>query len=100
MDSVQCSRLLIHIPEMSTAIDEMIRVLRPGGCGVFCEGNFYGQVCYSSDPRLKAIDHAYNAFIISQLAHPGAAMDAYRILLQRSDVVENVQIKPFHVFTS
>ena len=68
MDSVQCSRLLIHVPDMSKALDEMLRVLRPGGCGVFAEGNFHGHVIFTSDARLKAIDSAPHTHTTSSRA--------------------------------
>eukprot|EP00928_Gymnodinium_smaydae_P067220 TRINITY_DN50166_c0_g1_i1.p1 TRINITY_DN50166_c0_g1~~TRINITY_DN50166_c0_g1_i1.p1 ORF type:complete len:200 (-),score=33.42 TRINITY_DN50166_c0_g1_i1:492-1058(-) len=37
-DSVQTSRLLVHIPDFQKAIDEMIRIMKPGAIGVFSEG--------------------------------------------------------------
>ncbi|KAK3286080.1 hypothetical protein CYMTET_6345 [Cymbomonas tetramitiformis] len=99
MDSVQCSRVLVHIPDMSKAVDEMVRVLHPGGCGVFSEGNFHGSVTYTSDPRLKAVESARDAHILSMIAQPSAPMDAYKLLLARSDV-ENVRIEDFSIFVS
>ena len=96
MDSVQCSRLLIHVPDMSKALDEMLRVLRPEGCGVFAEGNFHGHVIFTSDMRLKAIDSAQHVHTTSMCANPGAAMDVYKLLLARSDV-ENVKIAPYNM---
>ena len=96
MDSVQCSRLLIHVPDMSKALDEMLRVLRHGGCGVFAEGNFHGHVIFTNDTRLKAIDSAQHVHTTSMCANPGAAMDVYKLLLARSDV-ENVKIAPYNM---
>jgi ubiquinone/menaquinone biosynthesis C-methylase UbiE len=93
MDSVQCSRLLVHIPDISKVINEMVRVVRTGGCGDFSEGNFYSHVVYTSDEdeRLRSIASSKNQHTISQCANPGAAMDAYKLLVARSDV-ENVKV--------
>jgi len=38
-DHVLCWGVLMHIPEVETAIDELVRVLRPGGTLTICEGN-------------------------------------------------------------
>lgn len=99
MDSVQCSRLLIHIPDLATAVDEMVRVLRPGGFGVFAEGNMRAHIVFTSDERLRTVDAARNNHIIAQCANPGAAMEAYKLLLTRNDV-ENVEICPFNMLLS
>lgn len=96
VDSVQCSRLSIHVPDMAKAVDKMVRVLKPGGCGVFSEGNFHGHVVYTNNERLKKVEQTKNEHTASQCAIPGAAMDAYKLLLARSDV-ENVKIELFHM---
>jgi SAM-dependent methyltransferase len=38
-DHVLCWGVLMHIPEVETAIDELVRVLKPGGTLTICEGN-------------------------------------------------------------
>jgi SAM-dependent methyltransferase len=38
-DHVICWGVLMHIPEVETAIDELVRVLKPGGTLTICEGN-------------------------------------------------------------
>ena len=62
------------------------------------EGNFYGTVVYTSDERLKGVAIAINDHHLSQCAHPGAAMDAYRALVANT-MVENTAIEPFPVLT-
>jgi hypothetical protein len=88
---VQCSRILTHIPDISKAINEMVRVVRSGGCDVFSEGNFYSHVVYTSDERLRSIASAKNQHTIYQCANPGAAMDSNKLLVVRSDM-ENVKM--------
>jgi SAM-dependent methyltransferase len=38
-DHVVCWGVLMHIPDVDRAIDELVRVLRPGGTLTICEGN-------------------------------------------------------------
>jgi SAM-dependent methyltransferase len=38
-DHVLCWGVLMHIPEVDTALDELVRVLKPGGTLTICEGN-------------------------------------------------------------
>jgi SAM-dependent methyltransferase len=38
-DHVICWGVLMHIPEVETAISELVRVLKPGGTLTICEGN-------------------------------------------------------------
>ena len=40
-DVVVCWGVLMHIPEVETAISELARVLRPGGTLIVCEGNVH-----------------------------------------------------------
>ena len=41
-DAVLCWGVLMHIPMLETAMEELMRVTRPGGKLFICEGNLYG----------------------------------------------------------
>lgn len=92
VDGVHCSRLLIHAPDCGKAIDEMVRVLRPGGYGVFEEGDFACNTFLSGDARATAVFRASNDAMIAKLANPHAARVAHTLLRARDDV-ENVVIE-------
>ena len=91
-DGVHCSRLLIHAPDPAKAIDEMVRVLRPGGFGAIEEGDFACNSFLSSDARVNAVFRAINDATILKLANPHAARVAHTLLLARDDV-ENVVLE-------
>ena len=42
MDIVTCQTLLIHVADMKKVIQEMLRVLKPGGLFLFAEPNNFG----------------------------------------------------------
>ena len=67
----------------------MVRVLRPGGCGVFEEGDYATNTIMSGDPRAAAVFRASNAATIDKIANPHAARVAHTLLRARADV-ENV----------
>jgi len=91
VDGVHCSRLLIHSPDAAKAIDEMIRVLRPGGVGVFEEGDYALNSLMSGDARATAVFRAVTDASIAKLANPHAARVAHTLLLARDDV-EDVKL--------
>jgi len=85
-DSVQTSRLLVHIKDFRKAIDEMVRVLKPGGIGVFCEGDMdAGVFLLSSDDRLKSVYKTKAEHVVKMCANPRAASETYRYLLSHAD---------------
>ena len=47
LDMVTCQTLLIHVPDVKTAIKEMIRVLKPGGLFLCAEPNNFGSTAGS-----------------------------------------------------
>jgi len=86
VDGVHCSRLLIHSPDAAKAIDEMVRVLRPGGFGVFEEGDYGSNSCLTGDARTATVFRAVSDATMGKLANPHAARVAYTLLLARDDV--------------
>ena len=42
LDMVTCQTLLIHVPDLQSAVQEMVRVLRPGGLFLVAEPNNFG----------------------------------------------------------
>lgn len=90
VDGVHCSRLLIHTPNMEKAIDEMVRELRPGGFGVFEEGDYGTATLMSGDTRAAAVFRATTDATVAKLANPHAARVAHTLLLARDDVEDVV----------
>jgi len=85
-DSVQTSRLLVHIKDFRKAIDEMVRVLKPGGIGVFCEGEMdSGSWLLSSDERLTSVYKKKQEHIVRMITNPRAASETYKYLLSHAD---------------
>eukprot|EP00419_Tripos_fusus_P032285 CAMPEP_0172778956 /NCGR_PEP_ID=MMETSP1074-20121228/202175_1 /TAXON_ID=2916 /ORGANISM="Ceratium fusus, Strain PA161109" /LENGTH=333 /DNA_ID=CAMNT_0013615909 /DNA_START=58 /DNA_END=1056 /DNA_ORIENTATION=+ len=73
-DSVQTSRLLVHIPDFRKAIDEMIRIMKPGAIGVFSEGEMdQGMLLLTSDDRLRSVHQKKTEFTAKMCANPRAA---------------------------
>jgi len=97
-DSVQTSRLLVHIPDFRKAIDEMIRIMKPGAMGVFSEGEMdQGMLLLTSDDRLRLVHQKKTEFTAKMIANPRAASNSYRYLLSHADV-EDVTMEAFTNF--
>jgi arsenite methyltransferase len=54
VDAVACTQVLLYVPEVATALEEMRRVLKPGGRLAIIETDWRGLVLNSSDPDLTA----------------------------------------------
>lgn len=90
-DTLQASRLLIHAPDLGKAVDEMIRVMKPGALGVLAEGDMDMQNLMTSDDRLRAIHQKKSDHVFKMLANPRAASTTYRCLLAHP-AAENVSM--------
>jgi ubiquinone/menaquinone biosynthesis C-methylase UbiE len=98
VDAVFCRLLLIHQPEPSTVIDEMIRVLRPGGRLVIHEPYGPGHFCSPGKPNLVKCFRARTQFAYGDgKGTPDVAHDLYRLLMNAGLV--DVQLRP-HVITA
>jgi len=97
-DSVQTSRLLVHIPDFQKAIDEMIRIMKPGAIGVFSEGEMeQGMLLLTSDDRLRSVHQKKSEFTAKMCANPRAASNSYKYLLSHADV-QDVTMEGFTAF--
>merc|ERR1712070_593799 len=97
-DSVQTPRLLVHIADFRRAIDEMIRIMKPGALGVFCEGDMDSSLLLlSSDDRLRSVFEKKREHIVKMCANPCAASETYKYLLRHADT-EDVSIEAFSCF--
>jgi len=97
-DSVQTSRLLVHVPDFRKAIDEMIRIMKPGAIGVFSEGDMdHGMLLLTSDDRLRSVHQKKTEFTAKMCANPRAASNSYRYLLSHADA-EDVTMEGFTAF--
>lgn len=97
-DSVQASRLLVHVPDFQKAIDEMIRIMKPGAIGVFSEGEMdQAGLLFTSDDRLRSVHQKKSEFTAKMCANPRAASNTYKYLLSLADV-EDVTMEGFTCF--
>mmetsp|Transcript_22111 Transcript_22111/g.58552 ORF Transcript_22111/g.58552 Transcript_22111/m.58552 type:complete len:295 (-) Transcript_22111:218-1102(-) len=97
-DSVQTSRLLVHVPDFEKAIDEMIRVLKPGGLCVLSEGEMdKASVMLSNDDRLLKVNQALKDHVAKMCANPRVVSQAYRYILSHAGT-QDVCIEPFSFF--
>lgn len=94
-DSLQTSRLLIHVPDFRKAIDEMIRVMKPGAVGVICEANIdSGSILLTSDDRLQTVYEAKRKHVAKMCANRHAATETYKYLLSHAGAAD-VCMEPF-----
>ncbi len=70
VDLVWCERVLQHVPDAQAAIDEMARVLRPGGRALLLDSDHGSRVNSDIDPEVA---HAITVAFMSQLANADAA---------------------------
>lgn len=81
LDSLQCARLLIHASDLEAVLDEFIRVLKPGGIGVFYESDYRTQTMLTSDPQVAKVYAAKQEMTASGLAQPNVAHAVLKYLL-------------------
>jgi len=79
-DVVRCSRLLIHAADMRKALDEMIRILRPGGLAVIVEGDYTQARLESEDAVVQKVFEAQTAATMAFLKNPATAGDVHEYL--------------------
>lgn len=90
-DSLQASRLLVHAADPGKAIDEMLRVMKPGALGIFAESDMDMAFLMTSDDRLREVNQKKSEHVMKHLANPRAASTTYRYLLAHP-AAENVAI--------
>jgi ubiquinone/menaquinone biosynthesis C-methylase UbiE len=70
MDLVWCERVLQHLIDPQTAIDDIARVLRPGGRAVLLDSDYGTRIVSDLDPDLAA---AFSHASLGPIANPYAA---------------------------
>ena len=70
VDLVWCERVLQHLPDPQSAIDEIARVLRPGGRAVLLDSDYGTRIISDLDPDLAA---AFSRASLGSIANPYAA---------------------------
>jgi SAM-dependent methyltransferase len=70
VDLVWCERVLQHLPDPQSAIDEIARVLRPGGRAALLDSDYGTRIISDLDPDLAA---AFSRASLGSIANPYAA---------------------------
>jgi ubiquinone/menaquinone biosynthesis C-methylase UbiE len=70
IDFVWCERVLQHLAEPQSAINDIARVLRPGGRAVLLDSDYGTRIVSDLDPDLAA---AFNRASLGSIANPYAA---------------------------
>jgi ubiquinone/menaquinone biosynthesis C-methylase UbiE len=70
IDFVWCERVLQHLADPQSAIDDIARVLRPGGCAVLLDSDYGTRIVSDLDPDLAA---ALSRASLGPIANPYAA---------------------------
>lgn len=83
-DAVRADRVLLFVPDAARAVQEMARVVRPGGRVVVTETDFGAGVVDASDP---ATTHTVLAELSAQFPHPWIGRQL-RALFQTAGLVE------------
>ena len=94
VDSIQCARLLIHVPKLQSALAEFLRVMKPGAIGVFYEGDFRTNKLLTTNAVIAKVHAAKMDLTTSGLAHPNIATDVLKYLIA-SPSAANVTIDGF-----
>ena len=94
VNSIQCARLLIHVPNLQSALTEFLRVMKPGAIGVFYEGDFRTNKLLTTNAVIAKVYAAKMDLTTSGLAHPNIATDVLKYLLASPSAV-NVTIHGF-----
>jgi ubiquinone/menaquinone biosynthesis C-methylase UbiE len=84
LDAIRVDRVLIHVPETRPAIEELLRVLRPGGRIILCEPDMVGLWVASDDPEATQL---ITGAIAKSCVHPYLPRDI-GILLSDMGLVE------------
>jgi len=91
-DVVRCSRLLIHAQDLRKAVDEMIRILKPGGLAAFVEGDASNFSWETEDDTVRKVGEAVNRSMMQLLRNPATASEVYEYAKSHS-AVESVAIE-------
>jgi SAM-dependent methyltransferase len=87
VDGAYLSRVLLHVSsDLHGALSSLLRVLKPGGVGLVCEGDTRAALTLCSDDAVARAARAKSDAMVSMIERPRAAMDAYAALLRRDDV--------------
>jgi ubiquinone/menaquinone biosynthesis C-methylase UbiE len=70
IDFVWCERVLQHLADPQSAINDIARVLRPGGCAVLLDSDYGTRIVSDLDPDLAA---AFSRASLGPMANPYAA---------------------------
>jgi ubiquinone/menaquinone biosynthesis C-methylase UbiE len=70
IDIVWCERVLQHLADPQSAIDDIARVLRPGGCAVLLDSDYGTRIVSDLDPDVSA---AFSKASLGPIANPYAA---------------------------
>jgi len=81
VDSLQCARLLMHCEDLPAALNEFLRVMKPGALGVFYEGDFRAQHLLTSDATIAKVHAAKQAMSTGSVAQPHVAQEVLKLSL-------------------
>jgi len=79
-DIVRCSRLLIHAIDLRKALDEIVRILRPGGLAALVEGDMTQARLESEDAVARKVFEVQNQATMALVKNPAVAADIQEYL--------------------
>jgi ubiquinone/menaquinone biosynthesis C-methylase UbiE len=85
VDLVWCERVLQHVPDAQAALEEVARVLRPGGRALLLDSDHGSRVNSDIDPE---VEHAITVAFMTQMANADAARHIPRQATAAGLVVE------------
>ena len=91
-DVVYCKRVLIHSPDVKKAIDEMIRVVKPGGLVLFIEGDISAFHFHSTDSRMALVESEKQKSTVRSTQNPNI-VSLTRSIVMKLPSVDNVSIR-------
>lgn len=84
-DVVRCCKVLIHA-DLPKAIEEMIRVLKPGGLATFIEGDFSKTSIETEVDTVRKVFQVLCAASMKRMKNPAAASESYDYVKSHSAV--------------
>jgi len=92
-DVVYCKRVLIH-SDVEKAMQEMVRVLKPGGLALFIEGDVSAFHLHTTDPRMVLVESQKQISTLNSIKNPNV-VSLTRSIVEKMDSVENIDIEGF-----